>query len=76
MAVYLRVPACPKPEIILLLAYSHCLNHVEQLTNPWIKANMGIKGIRTALKVDLDKPAWEQPGLHVCSCVLEVVRYC
>ncbi|PKX98110.1 acetamidase/formamidase family protein [Aspergillus novofumigatus IBT 16806] len=25
---------------------------------------MGVKGIRTALKVDLDKPAWEQPGLH------------
>ncbi|CAI7600616.1 hypothetical protein PCG10_003887 [Penicillium crustosum] len=25
---------------------------------------MGIKGIRTALKVDLNKPAWEQPGLH------------
>lgn len=27
---------------------------------------MGIKGIRTALKVDLDKHAREQPGLHVC----------
>jgi hypothetical protein len=26
---------------------------------------MGIKGIRTALKVDFDKPASEQPGLHV-----------
>jgi hypothetical protein len=26
---------------------------------------MGIKGIRTALKVDLDKHAREQPGLHV-----------
>ncbi|GAB1215090.1 hypothetical protein ATERTT37_004273 [Aspergillus terreus] len=26
---------------------------------------MGQKGIRTALKVDLNKPAWEQPGLHV-----------
>jgi len=26
---------------------------------------MGIKGIRTALKVDLDKPARDQPGLHV-----------
>ncbi|KAL4895537.1 Acetamidase/Formamidase [Aspergillus ambiguus] len=25
---------------------------------------MGQKGIRTALKVDLDKPAWEQSGLH------------
>ncbi|RHZ54833.1 hypothetical protein CDV55_105360 [Aspergillus turcosus] len=25
---------------------------------------MGVKGIRTALKVDLNKPAWEQPGLH------------
>lgn len=25
---------------------------------------MGQKGIRTALKVDLNKPAWEQPGLH------------
>lgn len=25
---------------------------------------MGIKGIRTALKVDLDKPAREQLGLH------------
>lgn len=28
---------------------------------------MGIKGIRTALKVDLDKPAREQLGLHVCA---------
>lgn len=27
---------------------------------------MGLKEIRTALKVDFDKPAWEQPGLHVC----------
>lgn len=27
---------------------------------------MGVKGIRTALKVDLEKPAWEQQGLHVC----------
>lgn len=26
---------------------------------------MGVKEIRTAIKVDLDKPAWEQPGLHV-----------
>jgi formamidase len=26
---------------------------------------MGIKGIRTALKVDLEKPARDQPGLHV-----------
>lgn len=26
---------------------------------------MGVKGIRTALKVDLEKPAWEQPGVHV-----------
>ncbi|PWY90956.1 formamidase [Aspergillus heteromorphus CBS 117.55] len=25
---------------------------------------MGHKKIRTALKVDLEKPAWEQPGLH------------
>ncbi|KAF7125637.1 hypothetical protein CNMCM5793_001876 [Aspergillus hiratsukae] len=25
---------------------------------------MGVKGLRTALKVDLNKPAWEQPGLH------------
>ncbi|KAB8071656.1 formamidase [Aspergillus leporis] len=25
---------------------------------------MGNKGIRTALKVDLNKPAWEQSGLH------------
>ncbi|GMF72106.1 unnamed protein product [Aspergillus oryzae] len=28
---------------------------------------MGHKGIRTALKVDLDKPAWEQPGLHIAN---------
>lgn len=28
---------------------------------------MGIKEIRTALKVDLDKPASQQPGLHVSS---------
>lgn len=28
---------------------------------------MGIKGIRTALKVDLNKPAREQLGLHVCA---------
>lgn len=28
--------------------------------------NMGIKEIRTALKVDLNKHAREQPGLHVC----------
>lgn len=27
---------------------------------------MGIKEIRTALKVDLNKHAREQPGLHVC----------
>lgn len=26
---------------------------------------MGIKGIRTALKVDLEKSARDQPGLHV-----------
>lgn len=26
---------------------------------------MGHKKIRTALSVDLNKPAWEQPGLHV-----------
>lgn len=26
---------------------------------------MGVRGIRTALKVDLEKPAWEQLGLHV-----------
>lgn len=26
---------------------------------------MGHKKIRTALAVDLEKPAWEQPGLHV-----------
>lgn len=26
---------------------------------------MGITGIRTALKVDLEKHAREQPGLHV-----------
>jgi hypothetical protein len=26
---------------------------------------MGVKGIRTALKVDLEKHAREQPGLHV-----------
>ncbi|OJJ48700.1 hypothetical protein ASPZODRAFT_61560 [Penicilliopsis zonata CBS 506.65] len=25
---------------------------------------MGVREIRTALKVDLDKPAWEQTGLH------------
>ncbi|BDD62503.1 hypothetical protein MPDQ_006008 [Monascus purpureus] len=25
---------------------------------------MGVKEIRTAIQVDLDKPAWEQPGLH------------
>ncbi|KAL1999634.1 hypothetical protein VTN02DRAFT_4224 [Thermoascus thermophilus] len=25
---------------------------------------MGVKEIRTAMKVDLSKPAWEQPGLH------------
>lgn len=26
---------------------------------------MGVKEIRKALKVDLEKPAWEQPGVHV-----------
>lgn len=30
-----------------------------------IHTTMGVKEIRTAIKVDLDKPAWEQPGLHV-----------
>lgn len=30
-------------------------------------ATMGLKEIRTALKVDLDKPASQQPGLHVSS---------
>jgi formamidase len=34
---------------------------------------MGIKGIRTALKVDLDKPASEQPGLHVSSYIPTLV---
>lgn len=28
---------------------------------------MGVKEIRTARKIDLGKPAWEQPGLHVCA---------
>jgi hypothetical protein len=37
---------------------------------------MGIKGIRTALKVDLNKLAREQPGLHVCSYLLQVVKHC
>lgn len=27
--------------------------------------NMGIKELRTALKVDLNRPAKDQPGLHV-----------
>jgi len=26
---------------------------------------MSVREIRTALKVDFSKPAWEQPGLHV-----------
>jgi hypothetical protein len=34
---------------------------------------MGIKGIRTALKVDLIKHAREQPGLHVCFVLLLAV---
>jgi hypothetical protein len=34
---------------------------------------MGIKGIRTALKVDLNKPASEQPGLHVSSYIRTLV---
>ena len=28
---------------------------------------MGSKEIRTAFEVDLDKPANQQPGLHVCA---------
>lgn len=28
-------------------------------------ANMGKTAIRTITKVSFDKPAWEQPGLHV-----------
>jgi hypothetical protein len=41
-----------------------------QISTP---ANMGIKGIRTALKVDLNKPANEQPGLHVSSYIRTLV---
>jgi hypothetical protein len=37
---------------------------------------MGLKGIRTALKVDLNKPAREQPGLHVRLYLPFVVAHC
>ncbi|KAI9037278.1 acetamidase/formamidase family protein [Aspergillus affinis] len=37
---------------------------------------MGHKGIRTALKVDLDKPAWKQPGLHTARYHLMIAQSC
>lgn len=32
---------------------------------------MGVKEIRTAVKIDWSKPAWEQPYLHVRNCLPE-----
>lgn len=34
---------------------------------------MGVKGIRTAMKVDFDKHASQQAGLHVCFIIF--LRY-
>lgn len=60
----------------------HCVNIADFTSEPnignqlWNCINMGIKGIRTALKVDLNKPAREQSGLHVCPYLAMTAHRC
>lgn len=49
----------------LSYGYFH-MDTVHRLLNPNRQpTDMGHREIRTASKVDLNKPAWEQSGLHV-----------
>jgi len=68
------LPLCGEACYLLYLLILSCLCSAFHFFSLLSKKNliskpvtiiMGVKGIRTALKVDLDKHAREQPGLHV-----------